>query len=80
LRQFEHVGYWQDPAAWSGDSRGRPPPAVVLSTQDVQEAVEANLAGEYHQHAIGLRPQVLLSVRVREDLWRAFTEAAAGRP
>ena len=75
LRQFnqDHIGYWQDPAVWREKTRQSPPPAVILLTADVQPDVDAALRGAYNQQMIyGLRPGVLLSVYVRDDLWQAF--------
>jgi uncharacterized protein (TIGR03663 family) len=88
LRRFnpDHVGYWQDPSAWQADtSGGRGPlagpgsqPSIVILTPDVQPLVDAHLEGAYNQQMMyGLRPGVLLNVYVREDLWDAFTRAAA---
>jgi uncharacterized protein (TIGR03663 family) len=74
LRAFDaaHVGYWQDVAAWSRDAARLPPPAIVILTHDVQPAVDATLRGAYNRQMLfGLRPGVLLSVYVRDDLWRA---------
>ena len=79
LRRFqrEHVGYWQDVAAWQQDTRNQPPPAVVIHTADVQEAVDPHLRADYQRRYRGLRPDVLLTVCIRADLWQAFLAAAA---
>lgn len=75
LRQFDpaRVGYWQDAAAWSRQSATLPPPAVIILTPDVQPAVDAALRVAYNRQMLyGLRPGVLVSVYVREDLWQAL--------
>ncbi len=83
LRRFnaDRIGYWQDPAAWSKDTAQHPPPSVIILTPDVQEAVDAHLAASYtvsynRQMLYGLRPEVFLSVYVRDDLWQKFLSAA----
>jgi predicted membrane-bound mannosyltransferase len=78
LRKFNHVGYWHDPAVWDRETAHYPPPSVILLTSDVQEAVDAHLRTAYNRQMIfGLRPTVLLSVYVREDLWAKFISASA---
>jgi len=79
LRQFNanHVGYWNDVADWARQTAPYPPPSVILLTTDIQPAIDARLrAGYAKQMIFGLRPGVLISVYVREDLWQAFIAAA----
>jgi uncharacterized protein (TIGR03663 family) len=71
LRQFgaERVGYWHDPAAWAKDSQQSPPPAMLILTADAQPTVNRGLRAAYNKQMLfGLRPGVLVSVYVREDL------------
>jgi hypothetical protein len=50
---------------------------VILLTADVQPAVDARLRAGYSKQMIfGLRPGILISVYVRDDLWQAFIAAA----
>jgi uncharacterized protein (TIGR03663 family) len=82
LRQFRpgQVGYWQDAAAWAEDSRRCPPPAVLILTADVQPVVDRALRASYNKQMIfGLRPGVLVTVYVREDLWRSRQSAGGSR-
>jgi uncharacterized protein (TIGR03663 family) len=82
LRQFhdDRVGYWQDAALWWKDTHSYPPPSVIILTPDVQEAVGVHLRGAYNQQMIyRLRPEVFVSVYVREDLWQKFLSAASSR-
>jgi predicted membrane-bound mannosyltransferase len=82
LRRFnrDHIGYWQDAEAWWRDTRTLPPPAVVILTSDVQESVDERLSGPYNRQMIyGLRPGVLLSVYVQQDLWDAMLASQAAR-
>jgi uncharacterized protein (TIGR03663 family) len=78
LRRFnpDHVGYWDNVGDWSRQTAPYPPPCVILLTADIQPAVDARLrAGYAKQMIFGLRPGVLISVYVREDLWQAFIAA-----
>jgi uncharacterized protein (TIGR03663 family) len=80
LRQFnrDRVGYWSDPAAWQKETSQLPPPSVIILTAGSQPQVDANLRAAYNRQMLfGLRPGVVASVYVRDDLWRAFTKAAA---
>ena len=79
LRRFnpDHVGYWDDVGDWSRQTAPYPPPCVILLTADIQSAVDARLrAGYAKQMIFGLRPGILISVYVRDDLWQAFVAAA----
>jgi uncharacterized protein (TIGR03663 family) len=79
LRQIrpELVGYWQNAATWARDAAAAPAPAVIILTPDVQSQVDAALpAGYNRQMLFGLRPDVLVHLYVREDLWGPFV---AGR-
>jgi uncharacterized protein (TIGR03663 family) len=80
LRRFDRnrVGYWPDAAAWARDAAGRPPPSLILLTPDAQATVDDHLRKAYNKQMIfGLRPGVLMSVYVRDDLWQAFLTATA---
>lgn len=80
LRRFspDRVGYWHDAHAWSATATHHVPPAVVILTEEVRAEVEKHLQAEYNKQMIfGLRPGVLLSVFVREDIWRAFQSATS---
>jgi hypothetical protein len=82
LRQFrpEHIGYWDDAAAWAHDAAKSPAPDAIVLTADVQSQVDAALPAAYNQQMMfGLRPDVLVHVYVREDLWEAFVAARAKR-
>ena len=82
LRKFNgnYIGYWQDAAAWHSATKALPAPSVIILTDDVQQAVDAQLPGAYNRQMIfGLRPGVLLNVYVREDLWAAFLSANSSR-
>ncbi len=78
LRQFrpEHVGYWDEARAWARDTAKSPVPDAIILTADVQSQVDAALPAAYNQQMMfGLRPDVLVHVYVREDLWEAFLAA-----
>jgi hypothetical protein len=57
-----------------------PPPAAIILTPDIQSQVDAALPAAYKQQMMfGLRPDVLVHVYVREDLWQAFIAGHAER-
>ena len=67
LRRFERVGYWKtipDP----------PDAALIIADRDLTETLDARLQETYVVEMHGLRPSVLRTVYIREDLWKAFIE------
>jgi uncharacterized protein (TIGR03663 family) len=82
LRRFnrDHVLYWQDTDAWAREAAQFPSPSVILLTSDAQATVDDHLRAAYNKQMIfGLRPGVLMSVYVRDDLWQAFLTAQKRR-
>lgn len=71
LRRFGRVGYWPD-AASAGDL-GRP--AVVIASTDAAAALGPLLEPDYQSELYGLRPEVFLTLFIRNDLWRSFLES-----
>jgi len=67
LRRLERVGYWETPPA---DAEA----PIVIASNDVEPAVQAALRGQYEAYAYGLRPDVMLWLRVDSALWRAYVE------
>ena len=70
LRQFnqDHVGYYHEVPADCDAS-------VILTTPDVQEALEERLKGSYNKQSIhGLRPGVFMPIYVEQSLWDALVE------
>ena len=75
------VGYWQDAAGWARDAASLPAADVIILTPDVQEQVDAALPAAYNQQMMyGLRPDLLIRVYVREDLWEPFVTSRSSRP
>ncbi len=68
LRRFGRVGYWQDAAA-AGDV-GRPP--VVISSAEETAKLDPVLGADYQSEFYGLRPDTLLTLSIRNDLWESF--------
>ena len=68
LRRFGRVGYWQD-AASAGDV-GRPP--VVISSAGETAKLDPVLGADYQSEFYGLRPDTLLTLSIRNDLWESF--------
>jgi predicted membrane-bound mannosyltransferase len=74
LRGFTNVGYWKDAA--SAGAVGDAP--VVVASTDQAGAVGELLADGYRSEFYGLRPGVLLSLYVRNDLWERYLSGKAG--
>lgn len=70
LRAYRHVGYWPTPE--DVPKEGVFPLMIVHS--DFAEAAAARVGPECHQEFYGLRPDVLLVLLVRTDLWEKFIE------
>jgi hypothetical protein len=68
LRKFHRVGYWQD-AASAGPLPGTP---VIVASLDQDEKIRPALMPGYRPEYYGLRPEVLLAVYIRQDLWQQF--------
>ena len=68
LRDYPKAGYWpvmpDDPNA-----------AVVITRPEIEEQVVEKLEGDYISEFYGLRPEVLLVVYIRMDLWEKFIES-----
>ncbi len=71
LRRFGRVGYWSD-AERAGGAGGA---AIVVASQDQAARLEPLLKDGYFSEYYGLRPEVLLTVYIRRDLWERFVEA-----
>jgi uncharacterized protein (TIGR03663 family) len=67
LRQFPRVGYREAPP------RNLDAP-VIITSPALEEEVDERLDGEYFREYFGLRPDVLLTVYIRQSLWDAFIE------
>lgn len=69
LRRYPNVGFWPNPDGAVSDT----PPVVIASLQ-FEEAVRERLGNAYMTEFYGLRPEVLLSLWIRRDLWEQFME------
>jgi predicted membrane-bound mannosyltransferase len=49
-----------------------PDAAVIITTPDLQEDLDAKLYGRYFKEVFGLRPGVLLVAYIQQPLWDAF--------
>jgi uncharacterized protein (TIGR03663 family) len=75
LRSFAKVGYWQD-----ADQAGTPSAAaVVISSMDQEERLQVRLGEGFHSEYYGLRPEVVLALHVRNDLWERYITEKAGK-
>jgi len=75
LRGFAKVGYWQD--ADQAETPGAA--AVVISSMDQEDKLQGRLGEGFHSEYYGLRPEVVLALRVRNDLWERYIKEKAGK-
>jgi len=68
LRGFPMTGFWVD----SKDLPEGIRPAIVVASSDQKEQVRSRLAGSFQEEYYGLRPDVLLTVLISQDLWDTF--------
>jgi uncharacterized protein (TIGR03663 family) len=68
LRGFSRVGYWT--SAGAAEDIGRPP--VIIASADETARIQPVLSTSYQSEYYGLRPGVLLTLSVRDDLWEEF--------
>ncbi|MDH4195769.1 MAG: TIGR03663 family protein [Candidatus Aminicenantes bacterium] len=65
LRRFTRVGFWTD-AASAGMVEGAP---LIIASAGMAEKLEPSLSRGYQVEHYGLRPEVVLTLAVRRDLW-----------
>ena len=75
LRKFTRVGYWQEVGA-AGEILGVP---IIISSIDKLDKLQILLRDDYQSEFYGLRPEVLLAVFIRQDLWNNFLKKQAER-
>jgi len=75
LRGFAKVGYWQDADRAETPSAA----AVVISSMDQEEKLQGRLGEGFHSEYYGLRPEVVLALHVRNDLWERYITEKAGK-
>ena len=68
LRSFNRVGYWTN---MKDAPIGQETPLIITSPEKMGQ-VPARINDSYLIEYFGLRPEVLLSVYIRKDLWEAF--------
>jgi uncharacterized protein (TIGR03663 family) len=73
LRQFGRVGYWQDMES-AGDLEGMP---LIIASMEMLETLPLVVRESYQLEFFGLRPEVLLAVFIRRDLWDNFLKRRA---
>jgi uncharacterized protein (TIGR03663 family) len=76
LRGYTNVGYWTNSDA-PGSAPGSAP--VMITSADEASKLGPRLGSQYHVEYYGLRPEVILALHVREDLWDRFLAGKAPR-
>jgi hypothetical protein len=72
LRKFNQVGYWNEPTQ-------DPDADVIVTSTDLDPQLKPILHGPYQVEHYGLRPEVLITVFIQQDLWQSFL-ATQGSP
>lgn len=71
LRQYKRVGYWTQLPE-------RPDATMIIADTALRPWLEENLKNKYHIEFFSLRPNVLLFLYIRQDLWDAFIASRSG--
>jgi uncharacterized protein (TIGR03663 family) len=74
LRKFERVGYWQKAGEVSLSDR----PALVIASAEEATVLEPFISAIYRSEYYELRPNVLLVLFVRTDLWEDYLKSRPG--
>lgn len=71
LRDFSQVGYWTtlDEVGELGNV------PIIISSIDKTKRLEPDLQDTHQTEFYGLRPEVLLALHIRKDLWEKFLES-----
>jgi uncharacterized protein (TIGR03663 family) len=75
LRRFSRVGYWQE-IGKAGELRDVP---LIISSVDKTEKLWPYLQDTHQSEFYGLRPEVLLILHIRKDLWDKILEKQEAR-
>ena len=75
LRSFGQVGYWQEVDA-AGELSDVP---IIISSLDKSKQIQSFLQNNYLSEHYGLRPEVLLALHIKKDLWENFMQKQAVR-
>jgi uncharacterized protein (TIGR03663 family) len=70
LRRYAHVGYWPDAAAAGGFEDA----AMVIASEEQAARIRPLIADKFHEEFYGLRPDVLLTLFIRNESWDRFLE------
>jgi predicted membrane-bound mannosyltransferase len=68
LRRFRRVGYWTSVA----DVPDVPDVPIIVASPETADALAERVGDGYLAEFYGLRPDVLLNLYIRRDLWEAF--------
>jgi len=76
LRRFPMTGYWEN----AKDLPQGIDPAIMIMSPDQEAALDPGFSQRYHSEYYGLRPDVLLSLLIRQELWDSFIATQTKRP
>jgi len=75
FRKFRNVGYWTQAADVPAGLR----PAIIITSMDQEPAVAAKLGADWQTEFYGVRPMVLLNIRIQKEFWDKFIESRKTR-
>ena len=67
LRDFNQVGYWNS-------IPDKPDASIVISKPEYEKELDLKLQNTYQKEYFGIRPEVLLLVYIKSDLWDKFIQ------
>ena len=70
LRQYNRVGYWEKVE----NAFDYPEAPIVISSMDMAGEIVSRLKDEFVSEFYGLRPEVLLSLHIKKNLWDKFIQ------
>ena len=73
LRKFNRVGYWNEPTQDPGAD-------IIVTSTDLEPKLKSLLHGPYQTEHYGLRPEVLITVFIKQDLWQSFLATQGASP
>jgi len=73
LRKFTRVGYWNAPTP-------DPDAPIIVTSTDLEPKLKPLLHGHYQTEHYGLRPEVLITVFIQQDLWQSFLATQGSSP
>ncbi len=75
FRKFKRVGYWTA----VDDAEALTETPVIISSAAYADEIDSRLGDGFQSAFYGLRPEVVLMLSIRRDLWNEFVKSRKGR-